>query len=275
MNSRSPSQTKLSASAYVEALGGVEQQFALLRFAVRSCSKRRLNEFNKGLSEKTRGVFDANLAKLNQKRPDLANPKFDAELRKMLDSELRKQNRPRDLRFKIEFIEDRLNQSELLLLVAHFESFLKVVHMQFLSVAPGIVLGNAKTEILVASLFSKTADFRPDLWLRGAIEKEIKALDRENIEKKAKYFQKHYKISFGSDADLKTLVEIMEQRNKVSHEILIREGEKPNLETEPERVSELPVVPDDLLRDARRMFREIPSRCVSVGAKRYPAYFKS
>lgn len=275
MSTRSPSQTKLSASAYLEALEGVEQQFALLRFAVRSCSERRLIEFNKSFLQKRLGVVDASLAKFNAKFPDLADPEIYAEGKKWVKSDWGKKNRHRDMRFKIEFLEDRLNQSELLLLVAHFESFMKVVHKQFLLAAPGIVLSKGKTEILVKSIFSKTDDFRPDLWLRGAIFKEVKVLDREGITEKAQYFQKHYKISFGSDAELKALVEIMAQRNKVSHEIFIREGDEPNLATEPERVSELPVVPDDLLRDARRLFREIPARCVSVGAKRYPAFFKS
>lgn len=274
MSSQASGQSKLSASAYLDALERVEQQFALLRFAV-SCSESRLSKFNKGFLEKRLGMVDVNLTKLNEKFPETADPELDAELRKMVKSDWRKRNRHRDMRFRIEFLEDRLNQSELLLLVAHFESFLKVVHMQYLLAAPGIVLSKGKTEILVKSLFSKTDDFRPDLWLRGAIFKEVKVLDREGITEKADYFQKHYKISFGSDVDLKTLVEIMEQRNKVSHEIFVREGEKPNLATEPERVSELPVVPDDLLCEARRMFREIPSRCVSVGAKRYPAFFKS
>jgi hypothetical protein len=60
----------------------------------------------------------------------------------------------------------------------------------------------------------------------------------------------------------------METRNKISHEIYCP---PPNT---PEQIKEQALVSDKMLKQARWLLKEIPSKCVKTGAKAYPSFFR-
>jgi len=194
---------------------------------------------------------------------------------------LRREKRAGNLRFTSEFTEDRLNQSELLLLVAHFESFMRLVHERFLLAAPNKVFGKGfrdeqNPKIPIKDIFDTTQSaWNSQKFLNELVAKEVKWLDAQNIEMKADYFSKHFGISFGSADDVKELKAIMKRRNEISHEIY----EPPKSEGEVlkdalEEGKEPPLVPGSMLKTARELFHSIPRSCIEYGGKTYQSYFK-
>ena len=168
-------------------------------------------------------------------------------IRELLLSQYEADTNPADTRFKVEFAEDRLNQSEMLLLVAHFESFMKEVHRTFLTV--GTADGcKANTD--------------------EQIGKKVRRLEHQNIRDRASYFQQNYDISFGSQDDIDALEEISDVRNKISHEFY----RKPPSHLE--GVEEQPLVSGMLLKKARSLFRLVPEACFEKGIKQYPTHFR-
>lgn len=180
----------------------------------------------------------------------------------------KKDNRPADTRFKIEMSEDRINQSELLLLVAHFESFMKEVHQTFLTAAPAKVFSKRDTKFMLRELFAPETGSSFSKFLNELIIKEVKRLDKENIEAMAGYFFEHFGIGFGTKEEIDDLKEIMVTRNKISHEIY---------STPPrtlEQIKDQPLVSDAMLKRARNLFKSVPRKCVEVGAKTYQSHFR-
>ncbi len=178
----------------------------------------------------------------------------------------KKDNRPANTRFKIEMSEDRINQSELLLLVAHFESFMKLMHETFLLAAPNKVFGKGfrdeqNPRIPVKEIFDSTqSSWNAQKFLNELVAKEVKWLDAQNIEVKTNYFSKHFGILFGGEKEIDELKEIMVTRNKISHEIY---------STPPrtlEQIKDQPLVSDAMLKRARNLFKSIPMKCIGVGA---------
>jgi len=168
--------------------------------------------------------------------------------------------------------EASLNQSELLLLVAHFESFMKVVHGTFLNACAEKVFerkyrGKTNVSFPVNEIFEtgSTSKFRNEL-----IIKEVKWLDSQDIKVRIDYFQEHFCVSFGLPRDLERLVKLMDFRNRITHEIYIHPQAAQREETHEGRSTAVTVVD---LEDARRIFKHVPSECVKIGEKQFPAYF--
>jgi len=192
------------------------------------------------------------------------------DLRRCIENKHEKQNRPADNRFKIELSEDRLNQSELLLLVAHFESFMKEVHRTFLRAAPAIVFGKRDTKVELSELFDTQAGILFDKFLNELIIKEVKRLDAQKIEQRAQYFADKFGVSFGDPSVIETLKNIMRTRNRISHEIY---SAPPSTI---EEIKEQPLVSDEMLGQGRSILRDVPANCIRAGArsKIYSAYFR-
>lgn len=190
------------------------------------------------------------------------------EREKFWEKQQRKKNRPADVRFKRELSEDRLNQSELLLLVAHFESFMKEVYRTFLTAAPARVFGASDTKVILRDVFDHQTPNPFERFLKELMIKEVKRLDAQRIEQRAKYFQEHFGVLFGSEAEIDQLKEIMTIRNKIAHEIYSRPP------CTLEQVTEQPLVSDEMLGRARSLFRDVPRRCIQTGEKDYPTYFR-
>lgn len=256
--------TRLSARNYLAALEGVETQFALIRFALSALSKNSIKGFFKARLQNQLDVISASfqLLKENAEGDKVKEWEQTEEMmREFTKKKHRKNFKPSDTRFKIEFSEDRLNQSELLLLVAHFESFMKEVHRTFLIAAPAKVFSKRDTKVMLREVFED--GFRNEL-----IHKEVKFLDSQRVERRAEYFLEHFGVSFGSQKDVDDLREIMETRNKISHEIYFSTPHRL------EQIKSPPLASDVMLKRARILFRDIPQNCVKAGAKVYQSYFR-
>lgn len=238
---------------------------------MKAVSKSKIRAFYKAHLEDQLSAIESCFQKLKKHSPDL-DPvfgKFEEVVSKDLMKQYRKDIRQGDTRFKIEFSEDRLNQSELLLLVAHFESFMKEVHSTFLNAAPAKVFSGSDKKVMLRDVFGGQGVTVFSKFLNELIIKEVKFLDSQRIEKRAEYFSEHYGVSFGSGTEINELKEIMEIRNKIPHEIYAP------LPSSPEQVRDQALVGDEMLKRARQLFRYISSRCVEAGAKAYQSYFRS
>ncbi len=263
--------TRLTVRHYRATLEGVETQFALIRFALSALSKNAIKGFFKArlhhqLDAISRGFQSL---KATAQGDELEQWKQSEEmLREFIQKKHRKDSKPADTRFKIEFSEDRLNQSELLLLVAHFESFMKEVHRRFLSAAPGRVFSKRDTKFMLRELFEDSTVSYSSKFLTELVAKEVKFLDSQRAERRAEYFSEHFGISFGSQKEIDDLKDIMDTRNKISHEIYFSPPRSF------EQVRGQPLVSDQMLKRARRLFMDIPQRCIEAGAKVYQSYFR-
>jgi hypothetical protein len=260
---------RLCLRPYREALEGVETQFALIRFSLKKSTEGLIQQFYKERHD----TVNANIDKLlNYKveSPEEAKEWRESleDMRDYAEKKHKKQSRPADNRFKIELSQDRLNQSELLLLVAHFESFMKEVHRTFLSAAPAKVFSKRDTKVELSEVFDTQAGSPFGKFLKELIIKEVKRLDAQNIEQRAKYFADHFGVSFGKQSEVDQLKEIMKTRNRIAHEIY---SAPPAML---EEIKEQPLVSDEMLRQARRIFREVPDSCIKAGAKTYQSYFR-
>lgn len=268
--------SRLSIHLYQPTLEGVSTQFALVRFALQKLSKARIKKFYHARVDAMEAGLAAYLRRLDPETMP-GGHEF-AKVKDGADAVLRhsrkdasKQSRPSDARFKKELSEDRLNQSELLLLVAHFESFLKEIHRTFLLADPVRVFGKSEKEVKLNEIFPSDAHPAPpfDKFLNETVIREIKKLDSQRIEQKADYFQKHFGVVFGTDDDMKDLKSLLEMRNQISHEIYKRPAESL------EQISDQHIVSEQMLGKARWLFYEVPRRCIEVGARDYPAHFRS
>ena len=156
-------------------------------------------------------------------------------------------------RFYLEFLEDGINASELLIRVAHFEAFMKDIHTEVLRSAP-CLLGstNPGRQIKFEKLFIPGRTFND--FLLEEINREVRSVDRESLMFRANYFADHLKLTWCSKDDLEFLDQVSDTRNKLSHE-------QPSL----------PVSPP-FLEKASKLMRDIPGSCFAAAKKRYNCF---
>lgn len=275
---------RISFRPYRLAVERVQTQFDLIRFALRSLEEKDQKQFFKDVSDKKIASMEQFRlrAKEHKFMPDVEVDQMANEGIERIKSELRREKRAGNLWATSEFSEDRLNQSELLLLVAHFESFMRLVHERFLLAAPAKVFGSGfrgeqNPRIPLKDIFDATqATWNSQKFLREQIAKEVKWLDAQNIETKAEYFAKHFGIAFGKAEEIEELKEIMKRRNEISHEIYEPpKSEDDVLKETLESGKEQPIVLDPMLKKARMLFFSIPRNCIEYGGKTYQSYFKT
>jgi len=273
---------RLSFKPYRQAIERVQIQFDLIRFSLKSLTKKDQKQFFKNVLDEK--IAQTEITRALCKQHKILTDDMDQNLdmvNKINKADFRKEKRAGNLRLTSEFTEDRLNQSELLLLVAHFESFMKLVHKRFLLAAPSKVFGaefrgaQNPTLTLKEIFDSSESVWNSQGFLKELIAKEVKWLDAQKIEKKADYFARHFGISFGKPNEIEDLTKIMKRRNEISHQIY----EPPKSESEVlketlEEGKEQPLVPDSMLKKARQLFHSIPNNCIEYGGKTYQSYFK-
>jgi hypothetical protein len=264
---------RLFARPYREALEGVTLQFDLMRFALRKLRDGDIRSFQQETLQSRLASLDSMKSKAQQMGHDLGS--IIEEVKKHELEMARKRNRKGTRRFLPEFAEDRLNQSELLLLVAHFESFMKLVHRGFLEAAPQkafgrkSVGGKQKPQVALEDVFdARDQCWQPSKFIRGLVEKEVKRLDQQSTEKKLKYWQDVFGIRLCKEGDEKHLEEIIELRHEISHRLFQPSEPKLN-DSEPP-----PLVRPETLQFARRLLRAIPETCIGHGAKTYQSFFR-
>ena len=259
-------------------------QFDLIRFSLKVIKPKDRKKFFKQKAEKQ--FSDNEKARILLKQHKILSDEdvdrnADA-INERIKSQLRRESRAGNIHAISEFTEDRLNQSELLLLVAHFESFMKLVHERFLLAAPAKVFGKGfrgkeNAEIPVKEIFDSSQSFwNTQAFLKEQAAKEVKWLDSQNIEVKAAYFEKHFGISFGKPNEIKELKAIMRKRNEISHEIYEPpQSHDEMLKATIESGKEQPLVLDPMLARARHFVYWIPQKCIEYGGKTYQSYFKN
>jgi hypothetical protein len=262
--------TRLTIGHYRATFEGVRTQFALIRFALNALSNNAIKGFFKARLHHQLDVISRLFQnpKATVLRDDPEWMQTEEMLREHIKKKHRKASKPADTRFNIEFSEDRLNQSELLLLVAHFESFMKEIHRRFLTAAPGKVFSKRDTKFMLRELFEDSTVCYSSKFLTELLAKEVKFLDSQRVDRRAEYFSEHFGVSFGSQKVINELNDIMDSRNKISHEIYF----SPPRNLEQIRVQ--PLVSDQMLKRARQLFMDIPQRCIEAGAKVYQSYFR-
>ncbi len=274
---------RLSFRPYRLGLESVQTQFDLIRFSLKIIKLKDRKQFFKQKAVKK--LADNKKSRIFIKQHKIlsdedADQNADAVI-ESIKSQLRRENRAGNLLAVSEFSEDRLNQSELLLLVAHFESFMRLVHETFLLAAPHRVFGNAfrgeqNPRIPIKEIFDADQNvWSPQKFLKEQIAKEVKWLDAQNIETKADYFVKYFGISFGNPDEIEELKNIMKRRNEISHEIYEPpQSQDEVLKNTLEKGEEPPLVSNSMLQKARGFFYWIPNRCIAFGGKTYQSYFK-
>jgi len=274
---------RLSFRPYRLAVERVWIRFDLIRFSLQVLKERDQKNFFTNVS-------DEKIAKIEKFRVRAKQHKFfpDEEVDRIADEQiesiksvLRRERRSGNLRFTAEFTEDRINQSELLLLVAHFESFMKLVHEKFLLAAPGKVFGKGfrdeqNPRIPIREIFDTSEGWwNSQKFLNELVAKEVKWLDAQSIETKSDYFAKNFGIMFGDASDIAELKSIMKRRNEISHEVYAppNNGDEVLKKTLGEG-KEPPLVPSPMLKQARQLFESIPRTCIEYGGKTYQSFFK-
>ena len=256
----------------------------MLRFSLKTLKAKDQKQFFMEIAAKKLAQIEKFRAAAKEQKifPDEEADQIADDQIKRVQSALRREKRAGNLYATSEFTEDRLNQSELLLLVAHFESFMKIVHERFLLAAPGKVFGSGfrdeqNPRIPLKDIFDSTqSHWNTQKFLEELIAKEVKWLDAQSINIKADYFEKHFGIAFGATADIQELTSIFRRRNQISHEVYEPpKNHEEMLKETLEQGKQQPLVESPMLAKARQFFYWIPQKCIEHGGKTYQSYFKS
>jgi hypothetical protein len=241
----------LTLATYTDRLDLVDIQYRLIRFAVGKLSASQRQSFFSHLKAESMSAVQRGLASaLGQ------DEKYKDQIPRIIsqvERALRPKYSQKTQRFYLEFLEDGINASELLIRVAHFEAFMKDIHTEVLRADP-CLLGstNPGRQIKFEKLFVPGRTFND--FLLQEINREVRSVDREALTFRAHYFADHLKLSWCSKDDLEFLDQVSDIRNKLSHE-------QPNL----------PVNPPFLER-ASKLMRDIPDRCFTAAKKRYNCF---
>jgi len=244
-------------SSYFERLDIVAIQFRFLRFTVAQLPKARRVKFFRELkreeTERTKKAFE--MMKGFWPGEPAEFEAFKTHQLEWTEKHLLKKFSRRNQRFYDEFIEDGINASELLIRVAHFEAFMKDIHLEVLRAKPAL-LGEIrpKREVKYEDVFKtgvSYTDFQNQECMR-----EVEEVDRLGISKRAKYFLDNLKLRWCDDTNLELLVDVMDLRNQLSHETPSHPVEK------------------EFLDKAIDLLRSIPSSCIHEAEKLYPGRFK-
>lgn len=171
-------------------------------------------------------------------------------------------NLRRQIQHHVEFAENKINQTEIILRCAYFEAEMKDIHRFCLYAKPEILQKRQK-EIPLAKLIAKGED----AILEEEIETEVRRLDKENVKERAKYFKDTLGLDWGDPRLPKSklrvphakCVEALHQASEIRNKIVHRESDY--------------VVKLDELETARRFFTFVPSCCCKQAVKLYPTHF--
>ena len=106
----------------------------------------------------------------------------------------------------------RLSQNEFLLQVAIFEGFLKDLHREILKIRPDLL--REDRTVPLGKLVSQGADSI----VAEEIEREVQALDRQSVEKKADYFRDRLGINWFDHTIVPIMEAVVNARNEILHQ---------------------------------------------------------
>jgi hypothetical protein len=257
----------INLSYYAKQLELVELQFELVRFALNapSVSKNFFSLKRKKLLAEVDG-FHKQTLELIRETPniepvmEIVEKHFEKSKREDM-RKIRRQFKSANIRTYEEIVADTLNQSELLLLVAHFESFLKDYHKELLFVSPEKVFGctNNNRSVFLRDVFTTGFEYlRSSKFLKGEVEREVKELDRQNVETKINYFKKFYGIEICDLKDNEKLEEISDLRNNISHHF-----------SNPRKIT---FVNNKTIENAMELCSRIPCHACKIAKEKFPRF---
>jgi hypothetical protein len=187
---------------------------------------------------------------------------------------LAKKYKAGNLRFYGEFSMDSLNQSELLLMIAYFESFLKDFHRELLVADNKLIAAyKPKADVRLETIFS--TDYRN--FVKGEIEKQVKELDKQRFEVRARIFKEILGIKLADEDSIIETKRLFALRNRISHEIasspITESANEIKYEIEDYDEETGTFVSDKVITVARKLLTQIPINCWSQAADKYPQYF--
>ena len=150
---------------------------------------------------------------------------------------------------KLEASENRINQNELILMMAVFESIMKDIHREVLRQKPSLLKPDRKIDLgRIISTGSSSV-------IEEEIEREVTSLDRKNLDEKCRYFEATLDLSWGDKFVLNSVKKSLRKRNIILHED-----------------------PDTVIDQKDNMFAllasmTIPLFCIAQGSVLYPEGF--
>ena len=203
----------VSYKLFGEAMHQLQTQFEFLRFCLEQVSDNRANEFFKskksldskriegGLNELTK-LDEDDLKKLKNKIERGLKMKWGAERQDL---------------YRKQFVPNDLNKSELLLLVALFESYLKDVYEGLVRADPRRAFSKSGKQIELRMLFVDSAgEWSKSKCFQKIVSEEVDRFDHQPFPKRMKFLSASY--SFEIDPKHVDLADVfIERRHKISH----------------------------------------------------------
>jgi hypothetical protein len=253
----------IELTRYNAEVESIELRFDLMRFTLNSTATQKRFLIDKKSKEFTRidkfyqKTREQLLAVEQSFKPELID-KLLGMSKKLVAREIKKKFKLKNVNFYGEICHDTLNQCELLIIFANFESFLKRFHGELLRAAPHKVFGHKSNQrsIFLSTVFQNGyADLKTSDFLKGEVEREVRELDKQTTSKKAAYFKKFFGFDLCNASDLSIWEEVSELRNTISHHF-----------SNPEKVT---FVNDETVQNTRSIFRRIPQHACEIAKEKF------
>jgi hypothetical protein len=174
-------------------------------------------------------------------------------------------NLGRQVQVHVEFAENKLHQTEIMLRCAFFEAEMKDIHRHCLCAKPTLLRG--EKEIALGRLIADGED----AVLKKEIEAEVERIDRQSTKERAKYFINNLRLKWG---DPKLFQQFYRLKSSEDHEDVVLQIEKySDLRNKIVHKDTDYVVKQDELSEARNYFTFVPSFCCQQAVKLYPTDF--
>lgn len=250
---------KVKLSSFENRFLELDVQFSLLRFALSELSEAKRDSFFKMIKGKKQEEENQNWNRISELVKTQHGDHEEAilqqldRLRKSKLQQISKQYGKANQYFYKQFSEDGLNRSELLLVIAHFESFMKELHAGVLNANSSVLaLTKPNRQILRESLFQ----YGYPKILAEEILAEVEDVDRKSVRERSRYFEEKLGLKWGDATAIKAVKDASDARNEISHE-------NPNR-----------VIPDDWLAETKKCFGRVARECFMKARELYPKNFE-
>lgn len=114
---------------------------------------------------------------------------------------------------RLQSIENRINQNQLIIIVALFEAFMKDIHREVLRQNPGLL--NSDRKVSIGRILGEGLNSV----VEEEIAREVHGLDRKTIEERCEYFKNRLSIDWSFNDTMPPLLKYaLESRNAILHE---------------------------------------------------------
>lgn len=244
-------------SPYFENLRQLETQFDFLRYSFEKLSEKRTKKFfamkreteSSQLESRLKiasghGLDDESIESIKQSSQKRLIKKWGVENREL---------------YREQYVPDDLNKSELLLLVALLESYLKDFYESLVHAEPRRALAKSGKQENLREIFADNVDqWRKSKFFLKVLREEVDRFDHITFEDRIEFLFVAYELK-SDGKDVVNINELIDRRHKISHRWTNRNEVKH-------------VSPEDL-RDARRLFLSLPRSLFSQAMDKYPIHF--